>query len=120
MTTEWIYAVDTAAVREEGLTGVIVGGRDVALFAVDDEIFATDNQCTHGEARLSDGFLLDDEIECPLHQGRFSVRTGAALCAPVTACVKTFPVKIEAGRVFVRFDTEVAHDEADASTGERT
>ncbi|ACR32333.1 non-heme iron oxygenase ferredoxin subunit [Burkholderia glumae] len=118
MTTEWTYAAETAAVREQGLTGVIVGGRDIALFAIDDEIFATDNQCTHGEARLSDGFLLDDEVECPLHQGRFSVRTGAALCAPVTACVKTFPVRIESGRVFVRFDAGLDNDGPGASTGE--
>ncbi|ALX15330.1 naphthalene 1,2-dioxygenase [Burkholderia cepacia JBK9] len=102
MTTNWIDAVAPEAVRTDGILGVWVGGRDIALYAVGDEIFATENQCTHGEARLSDGFLLDDEIECPLHQGRFSVRTGIALCAPLTTCVRTYPVKIENGRVFVQ------------------
>ncbi|PHP88086.1 naphthalene 1,2-dioxygenase [Burkholderia sp. AU18528] len=102
MTTEWIDAVAPETVRADGILGVWVGGRDIALYAVGDEIFATENQCTHGDARLSDGFLLDDEIECPLHQGRFSVRTGMALCAPLTTCVHTYPVKIENGRVFVQ------------------
>ncbi|WP_042337260.1 non-heme iron oxygenase ferredoxin subunit [Paraburkholderia ferrariae] len=104
MTTEWQFALDAATLREQTLAGVVIDGRDVALYAVDDEIFATHNQCTHGNARLSDGFLLGDEIECPLHQGRFSVRDGAALCAPLQHCVQTYPVKIEAGRVYVSFD----------------
>jgi naphthalene 1,2-dioxygenase system ferredoxin subunit len=104
MSTDWIDVIDPDAVRADGLMGLLVGSSDVALYAVGDEIFATGNQCTHGAARLSDGFLLDDEIECPLHQGRFSVRTGAALCAPVTVCVRTYPVKIENGRVFVQLE----------------
>jgi len=114
VTTEWIDAVAPEAVRADGILGVWVGGRDIALYAVGDEIFATENQCTHGDARLSDGFLLDDEIECPLHQGRFSVRTGIALCAPLTTCVHTYPVKIENGRVFVQLAAADAAAPAEA------
>ena len=108
MSNEWIDVIDPDAVRADGLTGVYVDGRDIALFAVGDEIFATENRCTHGEARLSDGFLLEDEIECPLHQGRFSVRTGMAMCAPVTGCIRTYPIKIEGGRVFLKLEGETA------------
>ena len=36
-----------------------------------------------GNARLCDGFLTGHEIECPLHQGRFDVRDGRALCSPL-------------------------------------
>ncbi|KVV12823.1 non-heme iron oxygenase ferredoxin subunit [Burkholderia ubonensis] len=116
MDAEWIGAVAPDVVRNDGVIGVLVGGRDIALYAVGDEIFATENQCTHGDARLSDGFLLDDEIECPLHQGRFSVRTGIALCAPLTTCVRTYPIKIENGRVFVRLVATEAAAGADART----
>ncbi|KVG80301.1 naphthalene 1,2-dioxygenase [Burkholderia ubonensis] len=116
MDAEWIEAVAPDVVRNDGVIGVRVGGRDIALYAVGDEIFATENQCTHGDARLSDGFLLDDEIECPLHQGRFSVRTGIALCAPLTMCVRTYPIKIENGRVFVRLVATEAAAGADART----
>jgi naphthalene 1,2-dioxygenase system ferredoxin subunit len=41
------------------------------------------------------------EIECPLHQGRFDVRTGKGLCSPITKDIATYPVKIEDGHVFV-------------------
>ncbi len=73
----------------------------VALYEVEGEIYATDNLCTHGAARMSDGFLEGREIECPLHQGRFDVCTGRALCAPVTQNIKTYPVKIEGQRVMI-------------------
>jgi naphthalene 1,2-dioxygenase system ferredoxin subunit len=107
MTTCWTLAADAATVRELGLVGVLVEGRDVAFYLVDEEIFATDNQCTHGQARLTDGFLLGNEIECPLHQGRFDVRSGKAMCEPLQACVRAFPVKIEDGKVFVALDEDV-------------
>jgi naphthalene 1,2-dioxygenase system ferredoxin subunit len=50
---------------------------------------------------LSDGFLEGTHIECPLHQGKFDVCSGKAMCAPLTVDIRTYPVKIENGRVFV-------------------
>ena len=42
-------------------------------------------------------------IECPKHNGRFDIRTGEAKGAPVCVDLQTYPVKVEGGRVFVRF-----------------
>jgi naphthalene 1,2-dioxygenase system ferredoxin subunit len=81
--------------------GVDVGGKSIALYQIDGEVYATDNICTHGNARLCDGFLEGHEIECPLHQGKFDIRTGKALCAPLIDDIKTYPVRIEGNRVFV-------------------
>jgi naphthalene 1,2-dioxygenase system ferredoxin subunit len=104
MSENWIEACTVAEVPEGDVTAVEVAGREVALYEVDGEIFATANICTHGQARLCDGFLEDGAIECPLHQGRFDVRTGKALCAPLTEDLRTYPIKVEDGRVFVRLD----------------
>lgn len=78
------------------------GGQDIALFLIDGKVFATDNICTHGHARLCDGYVEGHDIECPVHQGRFDVRTGAPTCAPATEALRTWPVKIEAGRVYLQ------------------
>jgi naphthalene 1,2-dioxygenase system ferredoxin subunit len=101
MTQNWIDAVAADAVPEEDVTAVMVAGKEIALYGVDGEVYATDNICTHGHARLCDGFLEGAEIECPLHQGKFDVRSGKAMCAPLTEDIRTYPVKIENGRVFV-------------------
>lgn len=100
-TIEWIEAVAAEAVPQDDVIGVEVAGRDIALYSVGGEIYASDNICTHGHARLCDGFLDGHEIECPLHQGKFDVRSGKAQCAPLTEDVRTYPVRIEEGRVFL-------------------
>lgn len=99
---EWLGASDEADVPEDDVIGVQVAGHDIALYKVDGSVFATDNTCTHGHARLCDGFLEGHEIECPLHQGRFDIRDGSATCAPVTEAIRCYPVRIEGGRVFLQ------------------
>jgi naphthalene 1,2-dioxygenase system ferredoxin subunit len=100
----WIDAAAAAEVPEDDVIGIVIAGRDIALYGVDGTVYATDNVCTHGQARLCDGFLEGHEIECPLHQGKFDVRSGLATCAPVTENLRSYPVKIEAGRVLISID----------------
>ncbi len=104
MTTNWIDAAARDDVPEDDVMGLAVAGRDIALYGVGGEVFATDNICTHGHARLCDGFLEGLEIECPLHQGKFDVRNGKPTCAPVTEPLRSYPVKIEGGRVWLALD----------------
>ena len=101
MSTAWIDIASKDDVPEDDVMGIDVNAKSIALYQVDGEIFATDNICTHGNARLCDGFLEGHEIECPLHQGKFDIRNGKAMCAPLTEDIQIYPVKIEGGRVFV-------------------
>ncbi len=104
MSENWIDAAAVSDVPEGDVVGVRVGGKEIALYEVEGEVFATDNICTHGHARMSDGFLEGKEIECPLHQGKFDVCTGQALCAPLTDNIKTYAVRIENMRVMLKLD----------------
>jgi naphthalene 1,2-dioxygenase system ferredoxin subunit len=101
MSDQWIDVTATEDVPEDDVIGVDIAGKSIALYRVEGEVFATDNLCTHGNARLCDGFLEGHEIECPLHQGKFDIRNGKAMCAPLTDDVRTYPIKIEGDRVFV-------------------
>jgi naphthalene 1,2-dioxygenase system ferredoxin subunit len=100
----WVDALSADELPSDDVMGVAVAGRDIALYTVGDTVYATDNLCTHGRARLCDGFLDGHEIECPLHQGKFDVRDGRPLCEPVTDAVRSYPVKLEGGRVYLQFD----------------
>lgn len=104
MSPEWIDAAAESELWEGAGTSVLVRGRDIAVFRIGDAAYATDNLCTHGHARLCDGFVEGHEIECPLHQGRFDLRTGQPTCAPATVALKTYPVRIDSGRVFLSLD----------------
>ena len=100
----WIDALSTDDLPNDDVIGVLVAGHEVALYTVGEAVYATDNVCTHGQARLCDGFLDGHEIECPLHQGKFDVRDGRPTCEPVTQALRSYPVRIEGQRVYVRFD----------------
>lgn len=99
--SKWVRVAALAELPADDAFAVVVDGRELAIYQVAGEVFATDNRCTHGDALLSDGFLMDHCIECPLHQGQFDVRTGEALCAPVTKPIRTWPVKVDAADVMV-------------------
>ena len=71
----------------------------ICLINMDGEIHALDDTCTHEEASLSDGTIIDGEIECPLHGGAFEVRTGLPANFPVVVPAETYAVKVEGERV---------------------
>ncbi|MGY8815526.1 MAG: non-heme iron oxygenase ferredoxin subunit [Gammaproteobacteria bacterium] len=80
----------------------------VAVFNLEGEYFAMEDVCTHdGSALLGCGLEPEDLIEgdeliCPRHGARFSIRTGEALTSPAYEPVCTFAVRIEKGMVQVR------------------
>lgn len=100
----WIDALAAEDLPADDVLGVAVDGRDIALYRVGDAVYATDNVCTHGHARLCEGFLEGHEIECPLHQGRFDVRDGRPTCEPAVEPLRSYPVRIEGARVFIRIE----------------
>jgi naphthalene 1,2-dioxygenase system ferredoxin subunit len=101
MTKTWLKILSVSDLPDDDVIAVNAGDAEIAVYHVAGEVFATDNVCTHGHARLCDGFLDGYEIECPLHPGKFDVRSGKALCEPLASDVQTFPIKIEDGHVFV-------------------
>lgn len=100
----WVDALSTEDLPTDDVIGVDVAGRDIAIYTIGDAVYATDNICTHGQARLCDGFLDGHEIECPLHQGKFDVRSGKPTCEPVTEAIRSYPVRIDGRRVYVQID----------------
>jgi naphthalene 1,2-dioxygenase system ferredoxin subunit len=102
--THWTDVAAEADLFEGAGIAVLTQGQDIALFSVEGEVFAIDNLCSHGNAKLCDGFVEGHHVECPFHQAQFSLRDGSVSCGPATEPVKSWPVKIENGRVFLRLD----------------
>ena len=105
MCREKFQACADSDIPEGDVLGCSAAGRSIALYRLSDGVFATDATCTHGSADLCGGFVEDDcSIECPLHQGRFDIRSGKALGAPLEQDLAVHAVRIDGGRVFVRID----------------
>jgi len=100
---EWVDACAAEDIEPEDVIRFDHGERSFAIYrSPEDGYFATDGHCTHEKAHLADGLVMDHVIECPKHNGQFDYRTGAPKRAPVCEALRTYPVKVEAGRVLIR------------------
>jgi 3-phenylpropionate/trans-cinnamate dioxygenase ferredoxin subunit len=79
----------------------VVGHVPVAVFNSDGELFAIDDTCTHQDASLSEGWLEDCIVECPLHEACFDLRTGKPTGPPAKRPVRTYDVVVRDGVVYV-------------------
>ncbi len=103
--SNWVRACGTGDVEQEDVIPFDHGGHSYAIYrSPGGEFFASDGKCTHEDTHLAGGMVMDDIIECPKHNGRFNYRTGAAKGAPVIVGLKTYPVKVEDGSVFIETD----------------
>ena len=101
VTTAWTPLAALADIPAGEMLAVQAGSRRLAIFHTEDgQVHVTDNVCTHEYALLTDGWLEGCEIECPLHAGRFDVRTGKGLCAPITADLAVYPAEIRDGHIY--------------------
>ena len=78
-----------------------VAGHEIAVYNIGGEFFATSDRCTHKRARLSDGYVDGGVVECPLHFGKFDIRSGRALSPPCKIDLAVFPVKLQDAMVTV-------------------
>jgi naphthalene 1,2-dioxygenase system ferredoxin subunit len=100
--TQWTDVAAEADLFEGAGIAVTPKGQDIALFNVEGEVFAINNLCSHGNAKLCDGFVEGHNVECPFHQAQFSLHDGTVQSGPATDPVKSWPVKIEGGRVLLQ------------------
>lgn len=101
----WHAVASAEDIEEDDVICVRALDRAVAVFNIDGEYYATDDCCTHQEASLSEGYLQDDTIECPRHQGVFHVPTGKPMGAPVTEPLTVYPTRVENGTILVNVTT---------------
>jgi 3-phenylpropionate/trans-cinnamate dioxygenase ferredoxin component len=83
------------------MRGVEQDGKRVLVANMDGTLYAWDGTCTHEEADLSTGFLLGEEITCPLHLSRFNLLTGEAVNPPAQKPLGKRRVKVENGQIYV-------------------
>ena len=97
----WHKVATTTEIGDEEVIGVEVGDSQIAIYRLGDDFYATSNICTHAFAFLSDGYIEEGCVECPLHQQLFRISTGEALEGPAEEDLKTFPVKLDGEDILV-------------------
>ena len=107
MMSDWIDVARVDEFKPGEIRVIDVNDVMVAVFNIDGEYFAIENQCTHdGSELIMDGLnpadqINNDRVVCPHHGAEFCIRTGAVLSPPAYEDIATFPVRVEHGTVQV-------------------
>ena len=100
----WIEVGSTDSIEEEDLISFDHQDKTFCVYRLTDGFYATDGICTHEDVHLEDGLVMDDEIECPMHQGIFNIKSGEALSPPACDDLKTYPVKVDNDKIFIKIN----------------
>jgi 3-phenylpropionate/trans-cinnamate dioxygenase ferredoxin subunit len=101
VTQEFIEAGRAGELAPGTMKRIDIRGRCILLANVGGRLCAVDDTCTHEEASLSTGVLRGELVKCPLHGSRFNVCTGKALEEPAEENLRTYPVRLEGGRILI-------------------
>lgn len=82
------------------MVGVEVGGVNVLLLNVEDEVRAYLDRCPHRASLLSDGTLDGRTLTCATHLWEFNALTGSGI-NPESSRLVHIPVRIEHGMIAV-------------------
>lgn len=100
---DWSAVAPSVDIDEDATLQVSVAGQRLCLYNLGGDIYATDDECTHGKASLAEGLIVDGgQIECSLHEGRFDIRTGKAVAPPCKRDLRCHAVRVQDGMVYVQ------------------
>lgn len=92
----------TDELSEDEPLRVEVGDMAYAVFRVGDDYFVTADLCSHGPGSLSEGFVVNGcEVECPFHQGRFDLRSGAPTYPPCEVAIRVWDAILRDGDILI-------------------
>lgn len=101
--TTWHPAAAESELPPGAAKECVAGDRIIALFNVDDTLYALDGICPHQGGPLGKGTLQGCILTCPWHGWQFDVSTGQHQASKSLVHGK-FPVKIEGGQIFVALE----------------
>lgn len=101
--SEWTRVAAVEDLDRNSMIRVVVGGVHVCLVRIGDQCCAVNDICTHFRTSLASGELFPEscEVQCPLHDSRFSFIDGTPHQAPATKAVEVYAVRVENGELFV-------------------
>jgi nitrite reductase (NADH) small subunit len=98
--TFWFDVGPLGAIPLRGARVVKTPRREIAVFrTASNDVFALENKCPHKGGPLSEGIVHGHKVACPLHGLIIDLETG--LAPGDQGCARTFPVKIEHGRIYL-------------------
>lgn len=98
----WLKACTVNDIAVNDVVGFEFNGDTYALYRLTgDDFYASNGICTHGQAELFGGLVIDGCIECPKHNGQFDIKTGEAVKRPVRENLTVYPAERRGDAIFI-------------------
>ena len=101
----WYAVASVGDVVEDEPIAVEVEGKKFGIYQIDNEYYAIDDICPHAYALLSQGFVDEDEVECPLHNAVFNIKTGKCIKEP-GGDINTYQVKVIDDQINIKINPQ--------------
>ncbi|WP_288414002.1 non-heme iron oxygenase ferredoxin subunit [uncultured Acinetobacter sp.] len=98
----WISVCGIDDVSEDEPKAVEVNDKKIGVFVIDEQYFAIENVCPHAFALLTEGFIEDQTVECPLHEAIFDIQTGELKSGPGCRDLCTYPVRVDGQQIQIQ------------------
>ena len=93
----FIQAIPLSDLKPGEAKCVSLGGKRISIFNIDGRFMAVDDRCTHDNASLAEGTVIQKDgrciIECPWHGAHFDLQSGAVLSFPAVRPVKSYAAR---------------------------
>jgi 3-phenylpropionate/trans-cinnamate dioxygenase ferredoxin component len=90
----FVEVAKKSQIPENGVIGVEVEGKTLALVNLGGMIYALDDSCPHEAGPLSEGQIEGEEIVCPWHASHFDIKTGRVTMDPAMENIATYKVRV--------------------------
>lgn len=101
MSSGWIDVGSADSVADSESFAAEIDGVALLVVRCGHDLYAVEDRCTHDGEPLEGAEVNSCQIICPRHGSHFCVRTGEALTPPAYEPLRTFPVRVENGRILV-------------------
>ena len=100
----WINVAEAEELAPKQMLRVAAGGKRLLLANAEGEYFCVDEMCSHEDYSLWFGCIKGKTIKCSLHGSYFDLASGKPLNEPADCPLRTYPTKVEGGRIWVDVD----------------
>jgi len=104
MAEEWHCAGHAGELSEDAPLEFKLEGTEIGIYKVGDEVYALENVCPHAYALLTQGFVDEGTVECPLHEAVFDIKTGQCIKGPGGRALKQYAVRLAGEEIQIKVE----------------
>ncbi len=98
----FVDVLPTNEIKPGEMKQVKAGSERVLAVNLNGKFYAIGEVCTHNGCSLSRGTFEGENVKCPCHGSVFNVKTGDVFRGPAAKPERTFEIKTEGNRVYIK------------------